>query len=176
MTVLPSYQIAGIVYSIVCLSVVVPILFFFRQYFRGLDFLQMSYYFGTIMAAASFSTNLSTSVVAFNYNFLTFCSSGDIVCTLGFQLSFGVVLVGIILLLLISVLFMKCCGKSTSFSPVFGSLKGFLKWIYVPLAVNSTLFLITAINNSSSVIPSAVILGVLTLFPIIQLIYEKVIQ
>lgn len=173
MAVLPSYQLAAIIYSIVCLAVVVPVLFFFRHYFRGLDFLQMSYYFGLIMATTSFSTNLYTSVVAFNYNFLTFCTSGDVVCTLGFQLSFGVVLVGIILFFLISILFMKCCGKATSFQPVFLSIKGFIKWIYVPLAVNSTGFLVRYIvnSNTSNIAAPAVILGILTLYPLIQLIY-----
>jgi hypothetical protein len=178
MAVLPSYQTAGIVYSIVCLTLVVPILFFFRHYYRGLDFLQMAYYFGAVMATASFSTNLSTSVVAFNFNFFSFCTTGDFVCTVGFQLSFGAVLVGLIFLFLFSTLFMKCCGKNPSFDSVFGSIKGFIKWIYVPLAVNSTQVVVAKIidSDTANLILPAVILGVLFLFPIIQLIHQKCIQ
>lgn len=48
-SVMPDYDTPGRVYSIVSLSLVVPVMFLFRQYFRGLDFMQMSYIFGLAM-------------------------------------------------------------------------------------------------------------------------------
>jgi hypothetical protein len=110
MTVVPDHETPGLVYSIIGLSLVVPICFMFRQYFRGLDFLQMAYLFSGLMAFSSstFSTNLSVSVVNFNHNFLTFCSAGDVVCTQGFQLSFTVCSAGLLFLLFIVVSFEKC--------------------------------------------------------------------
>ncbi len=72
-SVVPNYSIPGTVYSIVPLSLVVPVMFMFRQYFRSLDFMQMSYLFGLAMYSASFSTHLTISFAGFNYNFLSFC-------------------------------------------------------------------------------------------------------
>lgn len=109
--VVPSYSVASSIYSIASLSLVVPVLFIFRQYFRSLDFMQMSYIFALAMYPSAFSANLSTSFVNFNYNFLSFCSGNDLVCTLGFPLSFGIVVGGFLLLIAFFIGLQKCCGK-----------------------------------------------------------------
>jgi hypothetical protein len=115
MAILPSYDAAGLVLSILSLSFVVPILFIFRHYFRGLDFLQMTYFFATAMGATSFAAKLGTSVVNFGYNFLSFCSDQDFVCSQGFQLSFGAVLAGVIIFFFLVVVFQKCCRPDIRF-------------------------------------------------------------
>lgn len=146
-SVIPNYDTPGKVYSIVSLSLVVPVMFFFRQYFRGLDFMQMSYIFGLAMYTTSFSTHLGISFADFNYNFLTFCTNGDIVCTLGFQLSFGCVLVGLILLFAIFIGLHRCGGnKKLEFESVYLAFKGFFKWIYLPYAYYSSYYLATAVD------------------------------
>lgn len=108
--VIPNYSLPGAIFSITSLALVVPVMFMFRQYFRSLDFIQMSYLFGLSMYSTSFSTYLNISFIGFDYNFFTFCRKGDLVCTLGFQLSFGSVLVVFLLLIAIIVRIQRC-GK-----------------------------------------------------------------
>jgi hypothetical protein len=109
-SVIPNYSVPGTVYSIISISLVVPIMFMFRHYFRSLDFMQMSYLFGLVMYSSSFSSNLTISFTGFGYNFFP-CTTGDIVCTLGFQLSFGSALIGFLLLIAIFVGLQRCGGR-----------------------------------------------------------------
>lgn len=179
MTILPDYNTTGVVFSIVGLSAVVPVLFLFRHYFRGLDFVQVSYFFAATMLPSAFSNTLGTSLVNFDYNFLLFCSSGDLVCSLGFQLSFGVAVAGALLFLLLVVSIVKCSKPHVKFEPLYLFLKGFFKWVYVPLAVYSTKALVETLDgtmDSTKLITSAAILGTLALFPFFQLIGYKCIQ
>lgn len=138
MAILGSYLIIAQIYSILCLSLVVPVQFIFKIQFRSLDFLQMCYFFSSLMSFNCFSSNLGSSISNFNSNFLTFCQSGDIVCTLGFQLSFAAVIVGIMLLILIIVAFQKCSQPHIRYQPFYTFLKGLFKWIYLPIVVYST--------------------------------------
>lgn len=183
--IIPNYSIPGTIYSITSLSLVVPIMFVFRQYFRSLDFMQMSYLFGLTMYSTSFSSNLTISFTGLNYNFLTFCSTGDIVCTLGFQLSFGCVLIGFLLLTAIFIVLQRCGDKKDlKIEPIYLAFKGFFKWIYLPLTYYSSYFLARAADqalnqnnlNTTQLIEAAVIGGFCFLFPIMQLIGYKCIQ
>ena len=116
MTVISDYSSPAIVFSIIGLAVAAILPIFFRQYFRGLEFLQMSYYFALAMNASAFSASLNTARVGFsNLNFLTFCTSGDFVCSNGFALSFGVVLSGVMVLVFIFVAIQKLCGKAIEY-------------------------------------------------------------
>lgn len=108
--VVTNYSAPGAIFSITSLTLVAPVMFMFRQYFRSLDFIQMSYLFGLAMYSNSFSTYLNISFIGFDYNFFTFCTKGDLVCTLGFQLSFGSVLICFLFLIAIFVR-MQNCGK-----------------------------------------------------------------
>ncbi len=142
--------------------------------------MQMAYYFALAMNASAFSASLNTARVGFDLNFLTFCNSGDFVCSNGFALSFGVVLAGVMVLIFIFVTIQKLCGKPIEFEPTFLTLKGFIKWIYVPLLVPATTVLIVQINLStitlSDLLQPAIVVGVLALFPFFQLIGYKAIQ
>lgn len=179
MSIVPNYSTPGLVYSIVGLSAVAPIVFIFRHYFRGLEFMQMAYYFAATMAATTFSSKLGTSLANFNYNFLTFCESGDLVCSLGFQLSFASCLVGVLIFFFIVVVFQKCCRPHIRYEPVYLMFKGFIKWVYIPIAVPATKELLTQIislQTTTKLIEAAAILGFLAIFPFFQLIAYKCIQ
>ena len=115
MPVVVSYQEAAVVMSIWALSVTPLVLLFFRHYFRGLDFLQMCYLFAITMAPTSFSSYLTTAMIAFNKNLLLFCKDGDFVCSNGFPLSFGACLVAFLVVSFIFVSLQKCCNKSIEF-------------------------------------------------------------
>jgi hypothetical protein len=145
----------------------------------------MSYIFALAMYSTSFSANLAISFTNFNLNFLTFCTSGDIVCTLGFQLSFGVVLIGLLLLIAIFVGIQRCCGRpNLEMEPTYTAFKGFFKWIYLPYTYYSAFYLASALDksinqnntNTTNIIEAAVIGGFCLLFPILQLIAYKCIQ
>jgi len=135
---LPYYNSPAIIMSIVSLTAVVPVLCIFRQYFRGLDFLQLSYFLATAIINTSFSSYLYTSIAGFNKSFLTFCTYPDLACMLGFQISFGIVIVGLMFLFFLVATIQKCSKPQLTYEPVYLSLKGFLRWIYVPLAVISS--------------------------------------
>lgn len=102
MTIVPDHSVAGLIFSIISLAAVVPVCFMFRHYFRSLDFMQFVYLWAVLLGASSatFGNNLNNTWVPWNYNFLSFCTAGDLVCTTGFQLSFTICLVGVLLLLL----------------------------------------------------------------------------
>ena len=89
MAIFIEYSTAAIILSIAALSIAPVVLFFFRHYYRGLDFLQMCYLFAMLMADTTFSSHLGTASLQFNKNILTFCTDGDYVCSNGFLLSFG---------------------------------------------------------------------------------------
>jgi|JI9StandDraft_1071089.scaffolds.fasta_scaffold244271_1 hypothetical protein len=177
MTVLPDYRSPAIVISIVALSVTPLVLLFFRVYYRGLDFLQMCYLFAISMASTAFSSQLTTAMIAFNRTFFTTCTAGDFVCTQGFPLSFASVLIGILLVTFIFVAIQKCCGKAIDYEPVFLTFKGFIKWIYVPLAYSSAAYVLVYLNLATIVLSDlllpAIVLGILALFPFCQLIAYK---
>lgn len=184
-SVVSSYSVPSSIYSIASLSLVVPVLFIFRQYFRSLDFVQMSYIFALTMYPTAFSAHLSTSFVNFNYNFLNFCSGTDLVCTLGFPLSFGIAVGGFLLLIAIFIGLQKCCGKSkVEFEPTYTAFKGFFKWIYLPMTYYSAKYLASALDNSmnlsntnlTNIIQAGVVAAICLLFPIFQLIGYKCIQ
>ena len=166
-------------FSIVGLSIAPLLPLFFRRYFRGLEFLQMCYLFAAVMNTSAFSGRLGTAMINFNKNLLTFCTSGDFICSNGFALSFAAVLVGVLLLAFIFVLFRRCCGRKVDYEPVFLTLKGFIKWFYVALAFAASvqvLNLVFLTIDMKTLLPPAVTLGVLALFPFLQLLANKCIQ
>jgi hypothetical protein len=149
MAIVSNYQAPAVVMSIIALSVAPLIVLFFRVYYRGLEFLQMAYLFAFVMAQQAFSKNLTTAIVQFDRTFFNSCTSGDFLCTNGFALSFGVVLAAILGLTFLFVSIQKCCNKTVEYEPVYSTLKGFIKWIYVPLTYSSTFFVLTYVNKST---------------------------
>lgn len=91
----------GLGYSIVGLALVVPVCFAFRHYLRFLDHLQIFYlfYLGLASTTTIFSSYLGDSCALFPRNFYIFCVSGDLVCTIGFPLSFTSCLVAFLIFL-----------------------------------------------------------------------------
>lgn len=115
MSIVTSYDGPAVVLSVVALAVTPVILLFFRHYFRGLDFLQMCYLFAVTMATTTFSSHLTTAMLMFDRTLFNSCTAGDFICTNGFPLSLGVVLLALILFTFIFVAIQKCCGKGIEF-------------------------------------------------------------
>lgn len=179
MTLSSDYQTIALAYSITALSIAPLLPLFFRQYFRSLEFLQMCYLFASVLNTSALSSKLTTAVVSFDKNILTFCTTGDYVCSNGFPLSFGVILAGILIITFIFVSIQKCCGKAIEYEPVFLTFKGFIRWIYGPLVYTSTSYLLALINLTSdlnTLLPPVIVLGILALFPFLQLIVNKATQ
>lgn len=138
----------------------------------------MSFLFASVMNTAAFSSYLTTAMISFNKNLLVFCTSGDFVCSNGFPLSFAAVLVALLLLIFVFISFRKCC-RPVEYEPAFIALKGCIKWFYVPLAYSSTVTLLSLVYSPidlTTLLPPAVVLGVLAVFPLLQLLVKKCIQ
>ena len=134
----------GIGYSITGLALALPVCFIFRTYFRFLDHLQLFYlfYLGLGNSLIMFSKYLSDSWVLFDQNFFVFCNEGDLLCTIGFPLSFTSCLMVFLIALKIIVLFEKCRKQQIRYEPVYSFFKGFWRWTYVPLTYYSLYFII----------------------------------
>ena len=182
-TIIADYVTPAHVFSIFSLSVIVPILLVYRHYFRSLEFLQMSFIFAASMYKTAFSSKLFISMNNFDPNFLNFCTTGDMICKLGYQLSFGIILLAIILLIRIFVTLKRCSGTTNlEFEPTYAFFKGFFRFIYLPLVYYASEYLtresstFSASNASTSFIASAAIICFSALFPLVQLIGYKCIQ
>ena len=101
--------------SIAALAITPIVLFFFKHFYRALDYLQMCYLFAISMAPLSFSSQLYTAMLEFNKTFFNSCTTGDFVCSNGFRLSFGLVVIGVIAVSFLFVAFQKCCNKSIEY-------------------------------------------------------------
>lgn len=99
--------------SIVGLALCMPFCFAFRSYLRFLDHLQMFYAFAIVLSSQStlFSNSLTNSWVGFDKNIFFFCTSGELVCTVGFPLSFGSCLLVFLLIMRLIVLIETCRKK-----------------------------------------------------------------
>lgn len=72
--------------------------------------MQLTVLYWMILAVShnTFASHLQDSWAQFIPNFLKFCTERDLVCTVGFALSFTICLVGAIILLWLIVTFVKC--------------------------------------------------------------------
>ena len=147
---------------------------------RFLDHLQIFYLLFLGLASSStsiFSGYLDESWVLFPRNFYVFCTTGDLVCTVGFPLSFTSCLIGFLLIVKIVVAIEQCRKKELRFEPVYVFFKGFFRWTFLALFYYSLIYLVKSIKQTKDdLIPSIVILSVTTLFPFFQLIAYKCIQ
>lgn len=135
--------------SIAGLALCMPFCFAFRSYLRFLDHIQMYYAFAIVLSSqtALFSNNLINSWVGFDKNIFYFCSSGELVCTAGFPLSFGSCLLVFLLIMRLIVLIETCRKKEIRFEPVYTFFKGLTRWVYAPLSYWSIYFLIKSIRG-----------------------------
>ena len=88
---------------------------------RFLDHLQIFYllFLGLASSTSIFSGYLDESWVLFPRNFYIFCTTGDLVCTVGFPLSFTSCLIGFLLIVKIIVAIEQCRKKELRFEPVY---------------------------------------------------------
>ena len=144
-----TLDILGLVFPIIGIALVIPILFVFKQYFRFHDHMQFLYLFYIAFASSSmiFSTYTEIAWAAIPENFYIFCVTGDLVCTLGFQLSYTSCLVVAILLALIITKIVACKKPEAVFEPVYRFMKGLIRWTYVPLVYYSLFYMIQAIQG-----------------------------
>ena len=166
--------------SIAALAINPILIFFFRHFYRALDYLQMCFLFAISMAPLSFSSHLNTVMLEFDKTFFTSCIPGDFACSNGFRLSFGLVVEQLIIVSFIFVMLQKICGRSIEYEPVFNVLKGFIRWFYLPLVYYCTYELIkqyktTPRDKNNFIAPGLILIG-LVIFPFIQLIGYKCIQ
>ena len=134
-----TLDLIALVYAITGASLLIPICFLFRLYLRFFDHVQLLYLFYISLASTStiFSTYLEISWAQLGYNLFTFCKTGDLICTLGFQLSFTSCLVGVILLAFLITRIVACSKPRISFQPVYRYIKGVIKWTYIPMVYYS---------------------------------------
>lgn len=131
--------------SIVALAIAPLSYIILKKYYRSLCFLQLSYYYAVAYLTTTnfFSKYLGYSCVDFQANLLTFCESTDLVCSLGFPLSFAGVFAAFLFVVFIFTAIQKCCGKDIRFEPVYSFFKGFITWFYVPIVAKASSVLIT---------------------------------
>ena len=174
------YSSIGLAFSIVGLALLIPYVFLFKQHLRYFDHLQLTVLYWLVLARSqnTFASHLEDSWAKFIPNFLKFCTEGDLVCTVGFALSFTICLIGALIILWLIVTIEKCRKPNLKYQPVYSSFKGFFKWTFIALATFSLTYLVNDIKQgtNNNLIASIVILAFTVVFPFIQLIYYKVIQ
>lgn len=175
-----AHDQVGLAFSIVGLTLVVPAAFLFKCYLPFFDHIQLVFLYAMVLAPMSetFGSHLDESWGKFVPNFLRFCTEGDLVCSLGFALSFTICLLGVIFLLWFIVTLEKCRKPDLKFEPVYSVFKGLFRWTYIPLVYYSLSYLVLDLNASSTtnLVASIVILAWTVLFPVVQLIGYKLTQ
>jgi hypothetical protein len=174
-----SYEV-GVTVSAVSLALAIPHYFIFNTHLRILDFVQLIFLFNLVATNwAIFASYLNDSWLQFIPNFYSnYCDAGGFVCTVGYALCFGTVLVGVIILALIITGIEKCRKPNIRFMPVFTLFKGLVRWIYISLSSISALFIYyygTGIigNQVTNFIAPIIVLAICFIFPIVQLIAAK---
>jgi uncharacterized membrane protein YdcZ (DUF606 family) len=88
-------------------------------------------------------------------------------------------MVGVLLLVLILVFFQKCSKPHIRFEPFYSFIKGFFRWVYLPLVVYTTQSTIKDNNGATyttSLMVAEIILAVSVLFPIFQVVIYSCIE
>lgn len=180
---IPGQAIVGTVLSATSLALSVPHYFVMKSHLRILDFLQMIFLFSALYSTSvytTFANSLSDSWLKFMPNFYTsICEPTGFACNVGYSLSAGTVLLGIILLALFITGVEKCRKPDKiKFMPVFTLFKGFVRWVYISLVSVSAVYIISYLfglftNMLSNFIAPIVVLAICLIFPIAQLIAAK---
>jgi hypothetical protein len=171
----------GLAFSIIGLTLVVPILFLFKQYFRFLDHVQLVYLYAITLApnTAPFARHLHDSWTLFFPNFfVNECSAGQMLCVVGYAISFTVCIVALTVIIFGAVAIQKFRENPFHAQPAYDLLKGLYKWTYLALTYYSLNYFISDFKNSQDFnLAPATIIGIWTIaFPIIQLLTSKVHQ
>jgi hypothetical protein len=146
---IPSQTAIGNGFSVAGLALVCISTYFFRNYSRVLDCVQLFYVFALVFAptGGEFSLNLGWGSLSFIPSFLgSFCVTGDFICTNGYLLSAGASWVGATFLMLIIIKIISCKRTNTRFQSFYNFWKGILRWVMTPLVYVSTIQVITQVK------------------------------
>ena len=133
----------GITYSLIALLFILPVCFIYRHYLRFFDHLQTMYvlYISIFVSNSSvFSSHLNLIAGQINHNFYIFCSSSDLICTIGFQLSFLSCLAIVLIITFIVTKIISCYVDGASFEPIYRFVKPLIRWTYIALVYWSLYF------------------------------------
>lgn len=125
--------------------------YFFRNYSRVLDCVQLFYVFALVFASSDgeFSLNLGWGSLTFIPSFLgSFCVTGDYVCTNGNLLSAGISWLGAAFLMLLIVKIISCKRTNTRYQSFYNFWKGILRWVMTPLVYVSTIQIINQVKQN----------------------------
>lgn len=148
---IPSQTIIGQGFSVTGLALVGISTYFFRNYSRVLDCVQLFYIFAIVFApkAGEFSLNLGWGSLTFIPSFLgSICVAGDYICTNGYLLSAGASWLGATILMLIIIKIISCKRNKTRYQSFYNFWKGILRWVMTPLVYVSTNQVITQLKQN----------------------------
>lgn len=148
---IPSQTIIGQGFSVTGLALVGISTYFFRNYSRVLDCVQLFYIFALAFAplGGEFSLNLGWGSITFIPSFLgSICRTGDFICTNGYLLSAAASWIGAAILMLIIIKIISCKRTNTRYQSFYNFWKGILRWVMTPLVYVSTNQLITQLKQN----------------------------
>jgi hypothetical protein len=148
----PSQDLIAKAFVIAGLALVAPSTYYFRNYNRVLDYVQMFFVFALIYAPTSgdFSLSLSWGLISFIPNFLTnYCVTNDFICNYGYLHSAAIGWFGIALLMLIIIKIVSCKKNGVKYQPFYNFWKGIFRWITTPLVFYSTMQIISQAQNNN---------------------------
>lgn len=128
---IPSQSTIGQVFAIAGLTLVAPSTYFFRNYSRVLDYVQMFYVFALVYATTTgvFSLNLQYGFITFMRSFLdSYCSSDQFLCIYGYLISPGAAWLGVTIFMLIVIKIISCKKTNWTFQPFYNFWKGMYRW------------------------------------------------
>lgn len=180
---IPSQEVIAKAFAITGLTLVSLSTYFFRNYNRVLDYVQLFYIFALSYAATTgdFSLNLGWVFIPWMPTFLnSYCNTGEFVCKYGNLLSPAVAWLGAAFLMLIIIKIIACKKKGANFQGFYNFWKGFLRWFSVPLVYYSTPSIMTYINQGKLVnvdfLPPAGVCAFLFIWMFVELIGYKCVQ
>lgn len=181
---IPSQDLIGKAFAVAGLALVAPSTYYFRNYSRVLDYVQLFYAFAFTYAFTSgdFSLKLSWGFLSFMPSFLTsYCSTGDYLCQNGYLVSSLISWFGVALLMLLIIKIVSCKRTGTQYQPFYNFWKGLLRWSFGPLVYMSTGQIVTQLQGGKSImgwnfLAPAVVCVVLFLWMFVELIGYKCIQ
>jgi hypothetical protein len=143
---IPSQDIIGQAFAITGLALVAPSTYFFRNYNRVLDYVQMFFVFALVYAPTTgvFSLNLQWGFLSFMQSFInSYCNPNEFLCLYGYLISPFICWFGVGLFMLIILGIASCCIKSVRYQSFYNFWKGIFRWVSIPLVYYSTIQIIT---------------------------------
>jgi hypothetical protein len=152
MSSIPYQTTIASVFSVAGLALVGISTYYFRNYSRVLDYVQLFYVFALVFApgGGEFSLNLGWGSLTFLPSFLSnYCVANDYLCTNGYLISAGVGWMGVAILMLIVVKIISCKRTNTRYQSFYNFWKGIMRWFMTPLVYVSTAQVITQLKQNN---------------------------